>query len=60
VVQLADMVNVEHLKNKVSFVNLCKSCHERFHNGDLPIIEKVRELYLREFKPMINKKQKGA
>ena len=48
--EIADEIMQAHFAKKVSYVVLCKHCHEKFHNDNPDVLEVIDEAYLAQRK----------
>jgi len=48
-IQICETIITKHLNNDVKFVNICKTCHLMYHNGDLEMDKNIRKLFKEQY-----------
>ena len=48
--QIVDEIMQAHFQKKVSYIVLCKHCHEKYHDDHVDILEAIDEAYLAQKK----------
>ena len=44
-IQICQNIIDKHLSNDVKFVNICKTCHLIYHNGEMEMSRKIKDLF---------------